>query len=367
MNDALPRWTRIVLAVAAGALAAAYVLPLWTVTLMAPQYPEGLGMHIWIHTVTGIKPEDLGNINGLNHYIGMKTIEPDSIAELRFMPYALGALIALGLAAAAIGRRWALWGFAAVFALGAAAGMVDFWLWEYDYGHNLDLENAAIKIPGMAYQPPLIGSKQLLNFVATSWPAAGGAIAIVSLLVVVGLVIADCCAPGRVAARRAARATTAPGPGPGTTAASLRPIAVLAWLVLGSACAPAAPHQLDASTACSHCRMAVADPRFAAQVRTGTGKMLGFDSIECMAQWLGSNPTIAVQGIWVTDALHPERVLEIWQAVLLEGGTIRSPMGGRLVAVQPGPDADRWQAELGATRTAWTQVGPRFAPHLATQ
>ena len=52
-------------------------------------------------------------------------------------------------------------------------GMVEFYRWSYDYGHNLD-PNAIIKIPGMSYQPPLIGSKVLLNFTAASWPAAGG-------------------------------------------------------------------------------------------------------------------------------------------------------------------------------------------------
>jgi copper chaperone NosL len=67
-----------------------------------------------------------------------------------------------------------------VFLIGAVAGLVDFWLWSYDYGHNLD-PTAAIKVPGMSYQPPLIGSKQLLNFVATSWPALGGLAAMVSV------------------------------------------------------------------------------------------------------------------------------------------------------------------------------------------
>ena len=52
------------------------------------------------------------------------------------------------------------------------AGLIDFWKWEYDYGHDLDTVNAIIKIPGMSYQPPVIGSRQLLNFTATSWPAA---------------------------------------------------------------------------------------------------------------------------------------------------------------------------------------------------
>ena len=55
----------------------------------------------------------------------------------------------------------------------AAVGIYDFWQWEYDYGHNLS-PTAAIKIPGMTYQPPLIGCKQLLNFNACSFPATGG-------------------------------------------------------------------------------------------------------------------------------------------------------------------------------------------------
>lgn len=57
------------------------------------------------------------------------------------------------------------------------AGGIDFYLWEYDYGHNLNPE-AAIKIPGMSYQPPLIGSKQLANFTAYSIPDTGGIILI---------------------------------------------------------------------------------------------------------------------------------------------------------------------------------------------
>jgi copper chaperone NosL len=70
-----------------------------------------------------------------------------------------------------------LYSWVGLLVLLAGAGMVDFWLWEYDYGHNLNPE-AAIKIPGMSYQPPLIGSKMLLNFNASSWPALGGWIAI---------------------------------------------------------------------------------------------------------------------------------------------------------------------------------------------
>jgi copper chaperone NosL len=173
--------TRITLAAAALVLGVAYVAPLWHIGLDAPQYPEGIGMFIWIDTITGQKPNDLQSINGLNHYIGMKAIVPDSIAELRLMPWIVAGLIALGVIAAAVGRRILLYGWTTVFAVVAAAGLVDFWYWGYDYGHDLD-PTAAIKIPGFSYQPPLLGSKQLLNFTAHSWPGLGGLAIAVALL-----------------------------------------------------------------------------------------------------------------------------------------------------------------------------------------
>lgn len=159
-----------------------FVLPLWSVRLIAPQYPEGLGMHIRINTVEGATEYDLSNINNLNHYIGMKRIEPDAIPELRIMPWIVAGIILTGLATAAFGRRRLIYSWTAAFLLIAVAGLVDFWKWEYDYGHNLDAETAVIKIPGMSYQPPLIGSKQLLNFTATSLPASGGLLAGLALL-----------------------------------------------------------------------------------------------------------------------------------------------------------------------------------------
>ncbi|MBL8960496.1 MAG: hypothetical protein JNJ98_11635 [Gemmatimonadetes bacterium] len=165
---------RLALVASAALLGLMYVLPVWRVTLAAPQYPEGLGMQIWLNTITGIKPNDLDNINNLNHYIGMKRIVPESIPELRWMPVIVGVLAGLA-AAAALTRNRKLATLFVVALVGLAViGLVDFYRWEYDYGHNLDLENAIIKIPGMSYQPPLIGSKQLLNFTASSWPAAGG-------------------------------------------------------------------------------------------------------------------------------------------------------------------------------------------------
>lgn len=130
-------------------------------------------MYIWINKISGSEPGTLQNINILNHYVGMKPIEPESIPELKYFPYIILAMSFLGVVFGFMGKRslWIFW--LVLLAVLCAAGLYDFYLWEYDYGHNLSPE-APIKIPGMAYQPPLIGNKMLLNFLAKSWPWIGG-------------------------------------------------------------------------------------------------------------------------------------------------------------------------------------------------
>jgi hypothetical protein len=198
------RSSRVLVAVAALLFAAAYVLPLWRIDLLAPQYPEGLGLRIWAHQITGEKPQDLNSINNLNHYIGMRRIEPDAIPELRLMPWIIGAMVAGGLVTALAGRRWLLAVWVAAVSASAVAGLADFWKWGYDYGHNLD-PDAAIRIPGMTYQPPLIGTKQLLNFHAASWPDFAGWLAIIAVAIGIGVLVHEI---------RRGRTAPAPRPAP---------------------------------------------------------------------------------------------------------------------------------------------------------
>jgi copper chaperone NosL len=181
----MTKLSRLLVAAAALLLLTLFGLPLWRIYLLAPQYPEGLGLEIHLNTVHGASPNDLGNINELNHYIGMKTIDPDAIPALHIMPWVVVALALTGLIVALVGRRKLLIAWLVSFVGLSLAGFAEFWRWEYDYGHNLDFEHAIIKVPGMTYQPPIIGSKQLLNFTAVSWPGPGAWVAALAVALAV--------------------------------------------------------------------------------------------------------------------------------------------------------------------------------------
>ncbi len=153
-----------------------FVFPLWNITLEAPQYPIPLGMDIHINKFTDTHEFDIKNINLMNHYVGMQYI-PETIPEFKIFPIVIGIMAGLGVIFGFIGNyKLYLFWFLLISVLGIA-GMYDFYLWEYDYGHNLD-PNAIMKFTNpdgsiMGFQPPLFGTKDILNFTAHSYPRTG--------------------------------------------------------------------------------------------------------------------------------------------------------------------------------------------------
>jgi copper chaperone NosL len=300
----LSRLSRVMTLAAAVLLGGMYVAPVWSIQLFAPQYPEGLGMLIRLNAIDGVKENDLRSINALNHYIGMRPIEASAIPELRYMPLIVAGLIVTGVLVALIGRRQLLAAWVAGFAALGVAGLYDFWRWGYSYGHNLDVENAIITVPGMTYQPPLIGTKQLLNFTASSWPDVGGVLAGVAFLLGLGALI--------IAYRKG-----------GALKSSVR-TGVLATTM---ACA-AGPHAIQLGIdVCAECRMVVSDARFGAEVVTRTGKTLTFDSIECMNAYVARLQPGIVRVVWVVDANHPGTLVRAAEATERRDGILHPPMG----------------------------------------
>lgn len=175
--------SRLLVGIASAVLFITLFVPIWQIQLSAPQYPEGLELYIHADKLSG----DVDIINGLNNYIGMKALHEDDFIEFTVLPYALAALGLIGLLAAVINRKKIFFTWAVLFGLFGVVTIIRFYLWLYDYGHNLN-PNAPIQVPGMSYQPPMLGYKQLLNFGAYSIPAIGGWI-IIGVVVLTALAV----------------------------------------------------------------------------------------------------------------------------------------------------------------------------------
>jgi copper chaperone NosL len=162
---------RLLIMGAAALLVVSYTLPLWNLTMFAPQYQDGLRLDIYSHTMVGGRGgQDVREINVLNHYIGMRDLAVEDFTEFKWMPFVLGALALLFLRAAVLGKVAALVDVLVLFAYFGAFSLWSFGYKLYRYGHDL-APTAAVKVPG--FTPPVFGYRKIANFEVYSYPQAG--------------------------------------------------------------------------------------------------------------------------------------------------------------------------------------------------
>lgn len=304
--------TRLLLAIAGVSLVVVLFTPIWRIELNAPQYPEGLELKIHANDIKG----NVDIINGLNHYIGMKTLHKADFPEFTILPYCILFFAALFIAVAILNRRKWLYASFGLFALFGVISMIDFWRWEYNYGHNLD-PNAAIVVPGMAYQPPLIGFKQLLNFGAYSIPDIGGWI----FIACGGLLLIGCVLEWKKK--------------PVTFGRSWGPVSVsAALLLLFSSCSKSSDPLAIGKDNCAYCKMTIADPRFGAEIVTRKGRVFKFDDIQCMTAFRGQSGTAENEKalLYYTDFCGNHNLIEAKKCLFLKGSDIKCPMQGQVIA-----------------------------------
>lgn len=162
---------RILLLLALIPLAWGATQRLWTIEFFAPQYPKGLELHVYSYSISGgNEGVDLTEINTLNHYVGMRALDPADFADLDFMPFAIGALLLLALRVAAIGDVRSLVDLAMLTTYFGLFGIARFAYMLYTYGHQLD-PRAPIEMAG--FMPPLWGTREIANFTVSSFPSTG--------------------------------------------------------------------------------------------------------------------------------------------------------------------------------------------------
>jgi hypothetical protein len=152
-------------------LAGAYTMPLWNLTMFAPQYPDGLRLDIYSYKLEGGRGgQDVKEINVLNHYIGMKELATEDFTEFKWMPFVLGGIALLMLRTTVHGQMKDLVDLIVVFAYFGAFSLWSFGYKLYSYGHTL-APTAAVKVA--PFMPPMFGYRKLANFEVYSYPAAG--------------------------------------------------------------------------------------------------------------------------------------------------------------------------------------------------
>lgn len=180
---------RSLLLVAVLLLLPCYLFPLYDMTMFAPQYPEGLRLHIYSYKLDGgNRGQDVKEINVLNHYIGMKDLDSAEFTEFKWIPFVVGALGLLFLRTAVLGKMAHLVDVLVLYVYFGAFSLWSFAYKMYWYGHHL-APTASVRVD--PFTPPLFGYKKLANFEVYSYPAMGSyALAAVAVLLLVALALA---------------------------------------------------------------------------------------------------------------------------------------------------------------------------------
>lgn len=331
--------SRVIIAISALLMITAYYVPIWQILMWAPQYPEGLSMKIWIDDITG----DVKIISALNHYIGMRHIDVSMFPEFQYMIYILGGLILLGLLTAVLNKRILLILYTSAIIVCGTAALVDFYLWGYDYGHNLD-PNAPIIVPGMSYQPQLIGTKQLLNFTAFSGPDTGGWIFLVAGTLCIATIVYEW-----YLARKAKK-------GDAATA-----IAIAVSVTLGSCSVEPEPLQYG-KDACHACRMILMDHKFGSEIVTQKGKIYKFDDVNCLVRFLdkGEVKEEDIAHLLIVDFATPEKLIDARSALYVRSEAIKSPMASGVAAFETRETMEQHNREWKGILLSWGELKTQY-------
>lgn len=332
-NNKISISSSLILVVAGLFIFASIIFPLWRIEMDAPQYPEGLTLYIHSNKIGG----DVDIINGLNHYIGMKTLNAEDFIEFSVLAYILGFFALLTLIVAFVRKKKFVYILLGLFLIFGVASMIDFYRWLYEYGHDLD-PNAAIVVPGMSYQPPMLGFKQLLNFGVFSIPDLGG------WLMFGGgfLIFLVAAIEGGFLNRFRKKQSN---------------FTLFALVTLLVGCAPDGPVPISLnSDACEHCKMSIANGQFAGEIITQKGRVYKFDDLFCIRDYMETHPNLEIKSTYIHNFLGNNELIPAESAYYVKSADFRSPMNGNIAAFKSMEVAKEYQLKMNGELIEWSSL-----------
>lgn len=336
-NNKLSKLQKILVLISGLMLVVVIFVPLWQIDFGAPQYPEGLTMIMYPHGLSG----DVEIINGLNHYIGMRTLHTGDFVEFTILPYLIGLFALFCFVVLAVNRKGGLAGLFWAFTAFGIIAMFDFYRWEYNYGHNLD-PSAPIRIPGMAYTPPLLGYKQLLNFEVYSVPHIGG-----SLFFGTGILLLAAYLLPFLQKKRQKR---------NMSKKVLATAALFGMIFLAGCSSGPKPIRLG-QDACDYCKMSIASKNFGAEIITDKGKVYKFDDTHCLAAFRSEKiDSNTIKEIFLVNYAEPHNFIKASEAILIKSEGLHSPMGGNTAAFETQDQATATQNQVNGQKISLQEL-----------
>jgi copper chaperone NosL len=196
----------------------------------------------------------------------------------------------------------------------------------------------------MAYQPPLIGFKQLLNFGAYSIPDTGGWIFVGAGFVLLCLVIYEW-----LLSRKQHR-----------TLPVAKALALFSCVAILSSCTTGPDPISLGNDQCAFCKMNISDNRFGGELITRKGKVYKFDDAHCLMNFIGTGEVDkgSVAIVYFINFSSPHDLIKSDQAFLLKGELINGPMNGNIAAFSNQDSMRRAENQFAAKPFTWKQFNP---------
>lgn len=171
------------LIVAAALLVLTIVLPYWSITLHAPQYPKGLTIDAYVNEMRG----DVSEVDGLNHYIGMIKLEEAAKIERTISRIAIPFIVVLAVLSFWVKSRWR-WLLALPIVIYPIVFVLDLFAWLYYAGHSLD-PKAALSSSIHEFTPTILGTGIIGQFSTEATFRIGFYLAVLAAIIVLAVTI----------------------------------------------------------------------------------------------------------------------------------------------------------------------------------